>query len=59
MSSSSDYMVDRRRLRRKLGFWRIAAIGAALLAALVTVSEKLLLAGMNEKFRNFGWLGAS
>jgi protease-4 len=39
MSSSSDYMVDRRRLRRKLGFWRIAAIGAALLAALVVVAK--------------------
>jgi len=39
MSSSSDYMVDRRRLRRKLGFWRIAAIGAALLAALVAVAK--------------------
>jgi protease-4 len=39
MSFSSDYMVDRRRLRRKLGFWRIAAIGAALLAALVAVAK--------------------
>ena len=39
MSSSSDYMVDRRRLRRKLGFWRVAAIGAALLAALVAVAK--------------------
>ncbi len=39
MSSSSDYMVDRRRLRRKLGFWRIAALGAALLAALVAVAK--------------------
>ena len=39
MSSSSDLMVDRRRLRRKLGFWRIAAIGAALLAALVAVAK--------------------
>ena len=39
MSSSSDYMVDRRRLRRKLGYWRIAAIGAALLAALVAVAK--------------------
>jgi len=32
---SSDYMIDRRKLRRKLGFWRIAAIGAAATAALV------------------------
>jgi protease-4 len=28
-------MVDRRRLRRKLSYWRIAAIGAALAAALI------------------------
>jgi protease-4 len=39
MSLSSDYMVDRRRLRRKLGLWRIAAIGAALTAALVAVAK--------------------
>jgi hypothetical protein len=27
----------------------------ALVAVLDTVSEKLLLAGINEKLRNFGW----
>ncbi len=32
--SSTDYMIDRRRLRRKLSFWRLAAIAAALAAAL-------------------------
>lgn len=30
MSLDSDYLVDRRRLRRKLGFWRVAAFLAAL-----------------------------
>ncbi len=39
MSLTSDYMVDRRRLRRKLGFWRIGAIGALLLAALVATAK--------------------
>jgi protease-4 len=39
MTSSSDYLLDRRRMRRKLGFWRIAAIGAALLAALIAFSK--------------------
>jgi len=39
MSLSSDYMVDRRRLRRKLGFWRLAAIGAALAAGVVAIGK--------------------
>ncbi|QGM46827.1 signal peptide peptidase SppA [Methylocystis heyeri] len=39
MSLSSDYMVDRRRLRRKLGYWRIAAIAAALAAALAAMGR--------------------
>lgn len=34
MSLSPDYMIDRRRLRRKLGTWRLAAICAGLVAAL-------------------------
>ena len=39
MTSSSDYLLDRRRMRRKLGYWRIAAIGAGLLAALIAFSK--------------------
>jgi protease IV len=39
MSLSSDYMVDRRRLRRKLGFWRIGAVVAALVAAIVAMGR--------------------
>jgi protease IV len=39
MSSSSDYLLDRRRMRRKLGYWRLAAIGAGLLAALIALSK--------------------
>ncbi len=39
MPLSSDYMVDRRRLRRKLGFWRIAAVGAALAAAIAAMGK--------------------
>jgi protease IV len=34
MTLAPEYMIDRRRLRRKLSFWRLAAIGAALVAAL-------------------------
>lgn len=34
MSLASEYMIDRRRLRRRLSFWRLAAIGAALAAAI-------------------------
>jgi protease-4 len=33
-TSAADYLVDRRQLRRQLGFWRIAAFAAAALAAL-------------------------
>jgi protease-4 len=39
MTSSSDYLLDRRRMRRKLGYWRIAAIAAGLLAALIAFSK--------------------
>jgi len=39
MTSSSDYLLDRRRMRRKLGYWRIAAIGAGLIAALIAFSK--------------------
>ena len=39
MSPSNDYMADRRRLRRRLGFWRIGAIAAALAAALIAVAK--------------------
>ena len=41
MSISSDYMIDRRRLRRKLGLWRglaIVAAGAAVLFAVARFS---------------------
>ncbi|TAK46699.1 MAG: signal peptide peptidase SppA [Xanthobacteraceae bacterium] len=39
MSLEADVIVDRRRLRRKLTFWRVAAVGIAIaaLAALVAV----------------------
>src|SRR3954465_3389191 len=36
MSLDSDVIVDRRRLRRKLTFWRVAAVVVAI-AAIVTV----------------------
>jgi protease-4 len=34
MSLDSDYLVDRRRLSRKITFWRIAAFGVAVLAVI-------------------------
>jgi protease-4 len=34
-TSAADYLVDRRRLRRQLGFWRIVAFVAAALAIVV------------------------
>jgi protease-4 len=39
MTFTSDAMIDRRRLRRKLGVWRLAAIGALGVAALVAVGK--------------------
>jgi protease-4 len=39
MSAPTDYLLDRRRLRRNLGWWRMAAIAAATLAVVVTVSR--------------------
>ena len=37
MSAPTDYLVDRRRLRRKLGWWRLAALLALGVAGLVAV----------------------
>lgn len=34
MSLTNDYLIDRRRLRRKLSYWRIAAVVALIIAAL-------------------------
>ncbi|MGJ0391618.1 MAG: signal peptide peptidase SppA [Methylocystis sp.] len=39
MTATTDYLLDRRRLRRKLGWWRTAAIAAAGLAALIAFSK--------------------
>jgi len=39
MTQSTDYLLDRRRLRRKLGLWRLAAI-AAVAAALLVVGRE-------------------
>jgi protease-4 len=39
MSAPTDYLLDRRRLRRKLGWWRMGAIAAAGLAGLIAVSK--------------------
>ncbi|WP_442756043.1 signal peptide peptidase SppA [Methylocystis sp. JAN1] len=39
MSVTTDYLLDRRRLRRKLGWWRMAAIAAAGLAGLIAVAR--------------------
>jgi len=37
MSTPTDYFVDRRRMRRKLGFWRLVALVALGVAGLVAV----------------------
>lgn len=39
MSAPTDYLVDRRRMRRKLGWWRAAALGAAGVAALALTAK--------------------
>jgi protease IV len=39
MTATTDYLLDRRRLRRKLGWWRMAAIATAGVAALVAFSR--------------------
>jgi protease-4 len=39
MSAPTDYLLDRRRLRRKLSWWRLIAIAAATLAAVVIVAR--------------------
>ncbi len=39
MTATTDYLLDRRRLRRKLGWWRMCAIVAAVIAALIALSR--------------------
>jgi protease-4 len=39
MSAPTDYLLDRRRLRRKLSWWRLWAIAAATLATVVIVTR--------------------
>jgi protease-4 len=40
MTQSTDYLIDRRRLRRKLGVWRIVAIGAVAAAILLVTNRE-------------------
>lgn len=40
MTQSTDYLIDRRRLRRKLGVWRIVAIGAVAAAILLITNRE-------------------
>lgn len=39
MSVDADYLVDRRRLKRRLVFWRIAAVGAVIVAVIAAVGR--------------------
>lgn len=48
-ASAADYLVDRRRLRRQLGFWRIAAFIAAALVILVLGWRWYGAAGFGQK----------
>jgi protease IV len=41
MTVSSDFMIDRRRLRRKLGFWRLLAIAAIVAAAVAVAAQSV------------------
>jgi protease-4 len=46
MALSSDEWVDRRRLKRRLGWWRVLAVGAAVLAVLAAVGR---FSGIGER----------
>ena len=43
MSLESDVIVDRRRMRRKLTFWRVAAVLVAIVAVLAAIPLGLVL----------------
>jgi protease-4 len=47
-SSAADYLVDRRRLRRQVGFWRIAAFIAAALVVLALGARWYGAAGLGQ-----------
>ena len=46
----ADYLADRRRLRRKLSFWRIGAI-AAMIAVIATVSWRVAGPGNTSRYQ--------
>ncbi|MEJ1157385.1 signal peptide peptidase SppA [Prosthecomicrobium sp. N25] len=49
MSLDPDVILDRRRLKRKLGFWRIAAFVAVAVALVVGLAESGTLKGVFER----------
>ena len=51
MSLDSDVIVDRRRIRRKLTFWRVAAVAVAI-AAIVAVGLIATPGGRASFFRH-------
>ena len=49
MTLPTDYLIDRRRLRRRLSWWRAAALGAIALASLALVLKESDLDGSGDK----------
>ncbi len=47
-TSAADYLVDRRRLRRQVGFWRVAAFAAAALVVLAVAARWWGPAGLGQ-----------
>ena len=60
MSLAADLIVDRQRLKRRLGFWRILAVLALVLAAVVgtrTSTSRMALGKHIERYRIAGVIG--
>ena len=57
MSLDSDIIVDRRRIRRKLTFWRVMAALIAVQGLTDRVKTRLLLLGLYWHFLDLIWIG--
>ena len=52
MSYETDMIIDRRRLKRRLTFWRIVGV-LAVIAALITAFGRFDLGGDEERIATF------
>ena len=59
MSFETDLLIDRRRLKRRLFFWRLAAVGAVAGCVLLAIAPHVSLGGRHHQARHLARLTVS